>query len=165
MDWISCARGRVVGRKKPATPCSCLSAVGLAEGSGRCRPGTREVLGPPPGSSSRALQEEQGAGSWRLCAVLQQLSSPIFIQLSFPAWKMRIKSAHTFKVYFQAPTPGASLGNFRDLIKMLKLSHITCDIVVNFPISPTRHGETSQKHADFEGVFHWLQKNIFRYCC
>lgn len=43
-----------------------------------------------------------------LCAVLQQPSSAILIQFSFPAWKMKIKSAHIFTMCFQAPTPAAS---------------------------------------------------------
>lgn len=74
--------------------------------------GAKGVPGPPPGSSSKALQEELAArcstSLFSNCpslfrTVIQQLPSPIFIQLSFPACNMRIKTAPLFTVCLQAP--------------------------------------------------------------
>lgn len=69
----------------------------------------RRYLGQHLGEAAARLcrMNWEPAVPW-ICAILQQPSSAILMQLSFPAWRVKIKSAQIFTRCFQAPAPAAS---------------------------------------------------------
>lgn len=123
--------GGVVRRKPNSTPCVCLSALGLAVGLEAASHGSPGVPGPPPRSSRKALREELGSRSsmslYCPSAALYSLSSASLLEDEKKS-SSYLHNVISMCVHHQDPH-NVTLG-------ILKLSHITCGIVVNskFPI-------------------------------